>query len=147
MTKKSDFIKVYIPKHYKIEELIDPKTFKILGVKAFELFDPSMLWTIDQMRERFGVILINDWLWGGHYKYSGFRPKYCSVGVTYSQHRLGRAFDLKFSSYTPEEIRVIISENPNDETFKYITCIENDTPTWLHIDSRPILDRIRWINP
>ena len=145
--KKEIPIKTYIPDHFGIKELVDKQTYKDRGEKAFELLNPYMLWTIDRMRERFGSCTINNWQWGGQYQYSGFRPKSCSVGATYSQHRLGNAFDLKFADYTPEYIRDFIKANPNVDDFKYINSIENDTPTWLHIDGRPIEDRIRWINP
>jgi len=138
---------VYVPQHFKIQELVDPLTFKDRGDKSLELLEPKLLWTIDQMREKFGSITINSWLWGGQYKYSGFRPKHTSVGATYSQHRLGRAFDLKFKNHTADEIRAYIKVHSNDDIFKYITCIENNTPTWVHIDCRPISDKIRWINP
>ena len=138
---------IYIPEHFIIEELVDPQTFKDRGQKAFELLDPLMLWTLDRMRENFGKISINTWKWGGQYKYSGFRPKNCVEGSYYSQHRLGRAFDLKLESYKPEEIRQAIKDDPDNEIFKYINCVENGTPTWLHIDGRHTQERIKWVNP
>ena len=137
----------YRPEHFIIQELVDPKTFQDRGEKSFELLDPYMLWTIDRMRELYGSITINNWKWGGPYKYSGFRPKHCTEGATYSQHRLGRGFDLKFKDHTPAKVREDIRNEPNKNEFKYITCVENDTATWLHIDARPIKDRILWVNP
>lgn len=144
--KEYNSILTYIPEHFLIEELVDPQTFKDRGQKAFELLDPYMLWTIDRMREEFGSITINTWKWGGKYKYSGYRPKNCTEGGYYSQHRLGRAFDLKFKNYTPDEIRAYINVINNNDIFRYINAVENKTPTWVHIDSRPIKDRIRWID-
>lgn len=141
-------MKTYIPEHFGIKELVDPKTYQDRGIKAFQLLDPYMLWTLDRLRERFGSITINNWAWGGNYQFSGFRPKSCSIGSFYSQHRMGRGFDLKFKDYPdPSEVREFIRENPDEPDFKYINCVEEDTPTWLHIDGRPIEDRILWVNP
>jgi len=142
---------VYVPVNFKIQELVDPKTYRDRGNKAIELLEPKLLWTIDQMRELLGPITINDWLWNKdeatNYKYSGFRPKHTTVGTTYSQHRLGRAMDLKFKNHSASTVRNIIRANPNHPAFQYITCIENKTPTWVHIDCRPISDKIKWIDP
>ena len=137
----------YTPEHFDIKELVDKKTYDSLGKRSIELLDPYMLWTIDRLRERYGSITINNWAWGGQYQFSGFRPKNCSIGALYSQHRLGKAFDLKFKDYSAEQIRALIKVNYNEDDFKFISCVELDTPTWVHIDSRHIEDRIRWINP
>lgn len=145
--KKDLIISTYIPKYFDIKELVDKKTYENRGIKAFELLDPYMLWTLDRLRERFGSITINNWSFGGQFQYSGFRPKDCDIGSYYSQHRLGRAFDLKFKDYTPDEIRSIIKVQYKHEDFKFINCVENKTPTWVHIDRRPIEERIKWIDP
>jgi len=137
----------YTPEHFSIKELVDKKTYTDRGEKAIELLDPYMLWTLDRLRERYGSITINNWAWGGKFEFSGFRPKNCSIGALYSQHRLGKAFDLKFKDHTPEQIRTLIKVNAHEDDFKFISCVELDTPTWVHIDSRPIEDRIRWIHP
>jgi len=147
-TIKNDLVMfTYVPEHFGIKELVDKKTYEDRGEKAFELLDPYMLWTLDRLREKYGSITINNWEWGGEFQYSGFRPKSCSIGATYSQHRLGRAFDLKFKDYTPEKMRALIKVNAHEDMFKFITCVELDTPTWVHIDGRPIEDRVRWIHP
>ena len=135
----------YRPEHFIIEELVDEKTFNDRGQKAFDLLEPKMLWTIDQLRKIYGSITINNWKWGGQFQYSGFRPKHCLTGAAYSQHRLGKAFDLKFKDHEPAKIREDIRNNPDREEFKYITCVEEDTPTWLHIDCRGIKNRILWV--
>ena len=147
-TLKKDLIMfTYVPEHFSIKELVDKKTYSDRGEKSIELLNPNMLWTLDRLRERYGSITINNWSWGGQYQFSGFRPKNCSVGALYSQHRLGNAFDLKFKDYTPEKMRALIKINADKDDFKYISCVELETPTWVHIDTRPIEDRIRWIHP
>lgn len=137
----------YVPEHFNIKELVDKQTYKDRGERSIELLDPCMLWTIDRLREKYGSIIINNWASGGQYQFSGFRPKNCSIGALYSQHRLGKGFDLKFKDYTPEQIRTLIKVNAKKDEFKFISCVELDTPSWVHIDSRPIEDRIRWIHP
>ena len=145
--KKDLLMFTYVPEHFSIKELIDKQTYTDRGERAIELLDPCMLWTMDRLRERYGSITINNWSTGGQYQFSGFRPKNCSIGALYSQHRLGNAFDLKFKDYTSEQIRTLIKDNATEDDFKFIACVELDTPTWVHIDSRPIEDRIRWIHP
>ncbi|MBF0409406.1 MAG: hypothetical protein HQM10_18850, partial [Candidatus Riflebacteria bacterium] len=94
----------------------------------------------ERLRERYGVCKINDWIFGGHFKASGFREDECRIGAELSQHRFGRAADLKFEGVTPEEIRKDMrkkaSMNPDMTTFQLITCVEDGTDTWLHIDVR-----------
>ena len=96
---------------------------------------------------------------GGQYKWSGLRTKNAfylkknkagklvkkPIGAEMSQHRFGRAADLKFKNITPEEIRKAIK---SDRKFwgEYINCVENKTGTWLHIDVRNCKP-IKFINP
>ena len=136
----------YRPKHFKVYELVDPKTYKDRGIKAWELLDPKLLRLIDTLRETFGSATINDWKWGGKFKWSGLRTSECKIGAKYSQHRFGRAADLKFRHISPADIRKAIRKDKVYFQEMGVTCIENKTATWLHVDVRNC-DPIKWVNP
>ncbi len=77
----------------------------------------------------------NTWFWGGQHQYRGWRPWDCEVGAFLSQHKFGRSFDLVPVDLHAEEIRKDIKKDPNQNEFKYITCIE-DGIGWLHFGTR-----------
>lgn len=131
---------MYIPKYFKLQEFF-PKdyfnqTYSKLGERMWLLIDNRILWTADHLRERYGPMIANDWLWrvnnGNNYR--GFRPSDCTIGATFSQHRFGRALDCKFKHVDVEEIRQEIIQNDAFD-FKYITTVEMDV-SWLHFDCR-----------
>ncbi len=126
----------YTCKYFEIRELVDPATHAALGDRAWQLLDAPLLQSLDALREAVGPITINNWAQGGSYSLSGFRPRTSDVGAEYSQHRLGRAFDLKFRDTTPQAVYQLILSEPG--RWPGITTLENisATPTWLHVDGR-----------
>ena len=135
---------MYKCKNFAIHELVDPETYKIFGQRAWEFFDPRLLKLIDKLRDTYGPATINNWKWGGKFKWSGLRTSKCKIGAKYSQHRFGRAADLKFRNVTPQEVRGYIKTDPYFDSI--LNCVENGTPTWLHVDVRNC-EPIKWINP
>ncbi len=129
----------YKPNHFRIEELVSPELFEQFRDRQhilWQQFDSRRLYSLDMLRELFGSTTINNWVWEGKYVSSGLRLSGDSHYSPTSQHSHGRGFDLKFRDEKPEILRAFIIRNPQDERLKYITCIEKDTPTWLHIDCR-----------
>lgn len=138
----------YICQYFKIYELVDPTIYKKRGERAWELFDPILLETLDAMREYFyhkynAVMIINTWKWGGNRKWSGFRtpdsPQYSPT----SQHSHGRAVDFllmdnKTKKYLDTQmVRDEIIENQDSFEFDDITTIEDfKGMTWIHVDNR-----------
>ncbi|XPV77954.1 MAG: hypothetical protein ACNI27_08545 [Desulfovibrio sp.] len=131
--------RIYICQHFRIEELVPPEmfeAFKYNPVKLWMLFDRFALITLDLLRERYGTCTVNNWLWDGNYKYSGWRPFDCKDGAKLSQHKWGRGFDAKFKYITPQEIWQDMIKNPNDEAFRHIRRIEAfPKMTWFHFDT------------
>lgn len=128
-----------VSKDFDLREFVDPATWQIRGEKSIELIDARLITLVQFMRDYFGVpVTINDWHTGGKYKESGLRTFMSKTGATYSQHKFGRAADLKFSGLTPEYVRKEIRRNWPVFMDKGLTCIEKDTPTWVHIDCRNI---------
>jgi len=126
---------MYKPEHFKTQEWVPPGIYKLRGEKSLEVLNPLILITADRLRKRYGPITINNWLWGGARKYSGFRPKHCSEGASLSQHRLGNALDGLVQRVSAEEVRQDILGNPDLEEFEYITSLEMGV-NWLHVDCR-----------
>jgi len=131
-------------RHFSIQELVDPVTYKELGQRAWMLFDENALLTIDLLRDTFGPATINNWRWGGNFKWSGLRTKNCTIGAKYSLHRFGKGFDLKFKNISASDVRRAIKR---DEVYwsQHISRIEKKV-NWLHIDLANT-DGIVWINP
>ncbi len=124
---------MYKCKYFKIYELVPPGIYKLRGEKAWQLLDERALIMQDKLRERHGPATINDWFWGGNFKYSGYRPPSCKIGSKLSQHRFGRGFDPKFKNTDAETVRKDILENP--QVYPYITSIELGIK-WVHNDTR-----------
>lgn len=126
-------MKGYRPPSFIIQELVSPDIYAAMGERSWELLDPGILMMAQLLRDKFGPVTINNWLTKGQYKESGLRSFLTSTGAKLSQHKYGRALDLKFKNTTPQAVYAYILAHP--EEFPYITIMENieATPTWLHI--------------
>lgn len=131
---------MYTCTHFNIKELVSKKTYVTRGNKAWQLFNPYVLITIDALRTRYGKITVNDWSFGGKNESRGLRTPDSAYYSTYSQHTHGNAMDLIFNNVTAESVRHDILNNLNDPVFQHITSIE-DNVSWLHFDCRNI-DRV-----
>jgi hypothetical protein len=120
------------------------------SAQLWRLIDGRVVWTAVELRRRFGVVTINNYLWGGTSQYRGFRPAEELVDKPYlmysgkvksllssftSQHCFGRAVDMTFRNFSAAEIREDIRKNPKRSEYKYITTIE-DNISWFHFDCR-----------
>jgi len=131
---------MYIPKHFSAPELVPSGLYNkyksrgnawMLGI----LFDERLLKVIDAIREDFGPMTVNDWLWGGKNQWRGFRTANCGVGATLSQHRFGRGIDLIPKDIHPDEIRDDIIQDQMGRPYRHIGALEMNI-SWLHIDVR-----------
>lgn len=129
------------PKHFDIEELVPPDVFAIRGEKAIELFDVNALRLLDWLRDRYGPAVINNWRSGGQFSQSGLRTvafygSDAKYHASFSQHKYGRAFDMKFSRKTAVEIREDLKLQWPAEGLGFPISLEDDV-SWLHVDTRP----------
>ena len=124
---------MYKCKKFSLKELVSKDVYNRFGEKAWEFFDDRILMTADQLREKFGKAIINDWEWGGKFDSRGFRAPSDKDGAEFSAHRRGQALDMVFAKVTAAEIRRYILEHPQE--FPYINALEKDV-SWLHIDTR-----------
>lgn len=146
----------YIPEHFVPEELFPRKTISdhtnngIIAGSVWRLIDSRIAWTADQLRERFGVMVANDYKFGGDSQYRGYRPpvelidqkQFKNTGQIVptfssftSQHCFGRALDLIPKKVTAQEIREDIRKNPLRYEYQFITAVEKDV-SWFHFDVR-----------
>lgn len=140
---------IYRPKHFRLEELVDRRTFQQFGERAWFFFSPFFLFSLDGIREFFDApVTANDWVFGGEFQFRVFRPSWYTGGADYSFHRLALAADVDISGVTAEEARERIIESKNDNRLKYITRLEGGVD-WLHLDLAfiPVDDRIIIFNP
>ena len=91
---------MYLPKYFKLTELVSRKIYEKRGDMAFGLFDDRLLETLDQLREQFGPLTCNSWAAGGDRQYSGFRASSEPYYSPFSQHSFGRAVDLISKTHT-----------------------------------------------
>lgn len=137
----------YIPKHFKIYELVDRETFSRYGTRAFQFFNPLALEMIDGIREYFGAsVTVNDWFWGGKFQWRGLRTKWCEVGADYGMHRFAGAFDCDIQGLPAHEARKRILDDKDHPLLKNINCMENQV-NWVHADVRNIESRILLVDP
>ena len=122
---------MYKCQYFKIQELVPPELFKKYGEKCWLLFDERLLMTADAIRTFVGSpCVINN---GSTYTQSGYGTD--DIGAKLSQHKNGRALDLKFSTikgvdgYNKLRKRII----DNRSLFPYLRGLE-DNINWLHID-------------
>lgn len=137
----------YRPKYFLIEELVDPAFIKVLGQRVWGYLDQNMLWTLDQLRIRFGTCIINGKYKGIQYTESGLRRQDTKTGAALSLHKFGRAFDLKFLNASANAVRADMESNYLLPCYQYITRCEADV-SWIHIDNYGMYnDRIVFFKP
>ena len=137
----------YTPKYFKIEELVDPETFKLKGEKSLALLDSRILYSIDCIRKFLNKsITINNWATGGNRNWSGLRTDKSPDYSKHSQHTYGRAIDFVVRGMSAPEVQKMIIDH--QDLFPYVTRMEADRPTWTHIDCANIkYDGIYVFNP
>lgn len=127
-----------VSENFILQEFIPPDIYKERGDNAITLLDDRIISLAQYFRTLYGVVTINNWHNGGNYKESGLRRSDTSTGAKYSQHKYGRAVDLKFSDKTVQEVYQDIMDNKQMFYNAGLRAVENinATPTWLHIDVR-----------
>jgi hypothetical protein len=130
----------YHPKHFALNEVIPAHIIAERGERAWALMDDRILMGADWLRGIFGPAVINGKYGGKVFTESGLRDPLTTTGAKWSQHKFGRALDLKFTRATAKEVYDYILANQPEARANGITCVEDIafTPTWLHIDCRKL---------
>ena len=137
-----------ITKNFYITEFVSYKVFKQFGEKSHWFVDRRIVELAQFTRDYFWKSMtINNW-WDANEseqdalpserQYSGFREPSCTIGGTLSQHRFGRAIDIRIVGLTPQEVYTAILAAKEKFMAAGLTTLEDirDTPTWNHLDIR-----------
>jgi hypothetical protein len=129
----------YRPKYFALNEVVYPGAIQARGEQAWQLMDDRILRGADWLREKFGPCVINGKFGGKGFTESGLRDPFTTTGAKFSQHKFGRALDLKFLKVTCTEVYDYIIRNPTEARANGITTVEDIRDTkgqWLHVDCR-----------
>ena len=128
----------YRPKYFALNELVPPDVIQARGEQAWQLMDERILRGADWLREKFGPCVINGKFGGKGFSESGLRNPLTTTGARWSQHKFGRAVDMKFLKVNVKEVYDYILANQPEARANGITTVENinATPSWLHCDCR-----------
>lgn len=125
-----------LSKNFWLQEFLPPEIFE-MSPAGILFLDPRIIAIAQAVRDRYGKpVTINNWMDGGNYINSGYRDPLCKVGALFSQHKFGRAADLKIEDMVEEEVRQDIIKNWDHFRQFGLTTIESDTLTWVHCDCR-----------
>lgn len=129
--------------NFKVQELVTPQAYDLLGGLAINLFDKAFLTDYDKfitdIKRDLGVksVTVNTWLWGGAFRDSGLRDESTDKKFSRgSQHFKGMATDSKFNGCTVQQAAEYLLEN--ESRYPNIKRMEDldFTPTWLHLDGK-----------
>lgn len=128
-----------ISANFELEEFIYPEVFARYGVNSLWFLDYRLIAIAQYFRDNLGKsITINNWHTGGQYKESGLRDFATATGGSKSQHKYGKALDLKVAELTPAQVFDFIHMHWTELSALGMTTTEDIqyTPTWNHIDTR-----------
>lgn len=129
-----------VSKNFILQEFIPEEIWDRFGPNAIWFVDPRIIRIAQFIRDMYGLpVTINNWHNGGKYKESGFRLPTTKTGAKLSQHKFGRAIDIKFldkpnSFY--KEVREDIKKHEEEFIKLGVTAVEEGTKSWLHVDCR-----------
>jgi hypothetical protein len=120
-------------KWFKLYELLPPEIYKD-EEHGWNLIDDRLKDTIDFLRELFNTpLIINNWKLNGSRKFSGFRPKTCTIGAKCSAHKQGMAADIISPKIAAFAMRKTI--HLHKTSLPHPVRLEADV-SWLHVDVR-----------
>ena len=127
-----------VSRNFALQEFVPPAIWSGYKQKSMMFLDPRIINIAQAVRELFDEpIVINGRFMGKTYKNSGYRTPRTSVGALYSQHKFGRAIDVKLKSRPDyDEVRQVIRANFALLSGHGLTAMELGTAGWLHLDCR-----------
>lgn len=100
-----------LTQNFKLQELVSKKVYEEYEDKSVRFLDPALINLIQTLRDRYGLVTINNWETGGERQYSGLRYLHEPHWSITSQHSFGRAADLVFKNITPDEFQQDLLDN------------------------------------
>lgn len=144
--------RVKISEDFYLDEVIPPEIYSARGERSIALMDDRILKGLQLLRTYARVpFVINNWQTGGKFHESGLRLHNTRTGAKWSQHKFGRALDIKPKGMTIRQLFAILKAHEDEFVSQgLITTVENIdyTLTWLHIDCRNTgLNELLIVNP
>jgi len=135
-----------VSKNFYLWEFVSSGIYRRWGNNSIWFLDKRIITASQFIRTRFDYpVTICNW----HdaepgdkiYQYSGYRSPSCKVGANLSQHKFGRAPDLKMlgkPNNGADELRDDIKKNFHLYKSMGLTTIESEdyAPNWCHLDCR-----------
>lgn len=135
---------VDVSKNFKAGEFLPPDAEEILKTDPSKwLLGSNGVWlrrVAQTLRNEFGPITINNWIFGGNRVASGLRlPSGVSnIGVKGSRHRLGLAIDAIPAKYTVAEVQQDLEKRQNfwlrAGVVRYEKTKNGEPISWVHVD-------------
>ena len=100
-----------LTKNYKLQEFISKNVFDIYGEKSVKFLCPRLIELAQKLRDNYGALTINNWLYFGDRQYSGFRQEGEPYRSITSQHSFGRAIDIVPLNIDVESLREDLLKN------------------------------------
>lgn len=140
-----------VSQNFTLQEFVPEIVHKQFGDKAIQFVDPKIIQVVETLRQFIGKpVTVNNWNSGGQYQESGFRHPYTDTGAKLSQHKFGRAADVKVEGMTSKQVYDFVIVNKLKLMAAGLTTVENiaATPSWVHLDVRPSLVKdLQIVNP
>jgi len=123
---------------FVIQEFVPKTVYERFRDNSIWFLDPGIIQFCQWLRDYTQApVVVNNWHLGGTHQESGLRESDTNTGSKWSQHKAGRAVDVKVQGVPPEAVREIIRLNFQNLNIRFgISTIEKDTPTWCHVDTR-----------
>jgi len=127
---------------FNIKEFVSKATWKKHGRKSIRFIDPKIIAIAQLLRDlTIAPVTINNWSFqvnSHNYQYSGYRAPDVKIGAKESQHRFGRAIDVKVEGMKIADVYEMVLAHISEFKKAGLTTIEDisHTPTWLHLDCR-----------
>lgn len=122
-----------LTENISLQELISKEHYESQGELAIRAINKRAPRAIQFIRNEYGPVKINDWLWGGEFNESGVRLSHHKYYRPYSDHSFGNAFDLKFSESNFKDVIKDIKNSPEVYIPLGITGLEINTDGWVHV--------------
>lgn len=126
-----------VSEHFDIREFVDPTTFAQQSSRSVDAIDKKLINIAEYIRTKIDQpVTINNWHLGGQFKESGLRNKNSTTGAKLSQHKLGKAIDVKASGYAGDDWYEFVKIQAKELYDLGVRRIEHKSlaTTWLHID-------------
>lgn len=129
-----------VSKNFILQEFVPESVWNKYSTNSTWFIDPRIIRIAQFLRDRYGLpATINNWHRGGEYNESGYRLPTTKTGASLSQHKFGRAIDIKFldkSNSFYDEIREDIKKHEEEFRKVGVTAVEEGTKSWIHLDCR-----------